>query len=38
MAEKEQELRRRLERLVELYLVGDVDRARYEQEKRMCYD
>ena len=38
MAQKEQQLRSRLERLVELYLVGDVDRARYEQEKRACYD
>ena len=38
MAQKEQELRIRLERLVDLYLVGDVDRARYEQEKRACYD
>jgi hypothetical protein len=38
MAQKEQELQRRLARLVELYLTGDVDRARYEQEKRACYD
>jgi site-specific DNA recombinase len=38
LAQKEQELQRRLARLVELYLAGDVDRARYEQEKRACYD
>jgi site-specific DNA recombinase len=38
MAQKEQALQRRLARLVELYLAGDVDRTRYEQEKRACYD
>jgi site-specific DNA recombinase len=38
MAEKEQELQSRLARLVELYLAGDVDRPRYEREKRACYD
>ncbi len=36
--QKEQEVRARLERLVELYLAGDVDRERYEREKRACYD
>ena len=38
MVLKEQELQRRLARLVELYLAGDVNRLRYEQEKRACYD
>jgi site-specific DNA recombinase len=38
MEHKRQELRTRLDRLVELYLVGDLSRERYEQEKRACYD
>jgi site-specific DNA recombinase len=38
MEKKEQEIQTRLARLVELYLAGDVNRVRYEQEKRVCYD
>jgi site-specific DNA recombinase len=38
MEREEQAVQARLERLVELYLAGDVDRAHYEREKRACYD
>ena len=38
MAEREQEIRARLDRLVELYLAGDLAPERYHREKRLCYD
>ncbi len=38
MEREEQAIRARMERLVELYLAGDVDRVHYEREKRAGYD
>jgi site-specific DNA recombinase len=38
MEREEQAIQARMERLVELYLAGDVDRTHYEREKRICYD
>ena len=38
MEREEQAIRARMERLVELYLAGDVDRVHYEREKRASYD
>jgi hypothetical protein len=35
---REQELRDRLARIIELYLAGDITKARYETEKRDCED
>lgn len=32
------EIESRLARIADLYLEGDLDRDRYEQEKRICYD
>ena len=38
MERSEREIGSRLARLVDLYLAGDLDRDRYEREKRACYD